>query len=129
MPFDWQEFLNLAETLLQTNTDAAHRSAISRAYYSIFNVARERAERNNCVFPPDADGGMHKKCWNVYKRGPDPTCKQLGVDGGRLAETRVRADYKNGDYVRLAEEAAQVIRDARSFRNRLNALDQRYPLH
>lgn len=128
MPFDWQEFLNLAENLLQSNTDAAYRTAISRAYYSIFNVARERAERNNCVFDPNADGGMHKKCWNVYRRGPDPNCIQLGLDGGRLSASRVRADYKSADYIRLAEEATQFIADVKRFRNRLAGLDPRYPL-
>lgn len=128
MPFDWQEFLNLAENLLLTNTDAARRTAISRAYYSAFNVARERAERNNCAFAADEDGGMHKKCWSVYRRGPDPNCKQLGIDGSRLAELRVRADYKSGDYIRLAEVATQCVQDVKLFRNRLNQLDPRYPL-
>src|SRR5438309_1228351 len=128
MPFDWQEFLTLAENLLESNTEAAYRTAISRAYYSVFNVARERAERNNCVFDPNAEGGMHKKCWNLYRRGPDPNCMQLGVEGGRLSELRVRADYKNGDYIRLNEDATQFIRDVKQFKNKLRGLDARYPL-
>ena len=127
MPFEWQEFLGLAERLLEVDSEAAYRTAISRAYYSVFNVARERAERNNCRFDPDTHGGMHKKCWDLYRKGPDPGCTQLGIDGGRLSEVRTRADYKSGEYVRLKEEATQFIDKIKAFRQKLTALDARYP--
>ena len=128
MAFDWREFLVLAERLLESQSEAACRSAISRAYYSIYNQASERAQRNGCRFDPTLDGGMHKKCWGVYRKGPDPNCKQLGVDGDRLRESRVRADYKSGEYRRLQEEAAQIVKDAKLLAGRLAVLDPLYPL-
>ncbi len=128
MPFDWQEFLNLAESLLAVDTEAAYRSAISRAYYSVFNVALERAHENKCRFDSELETGIHKKCWALYSKGPDLTCVQLGIDGDRLRESRVRADYKSGEYRRLSEDARQVIAKARLLRTRLATLDRRYPL-
>ncbi len=127
MPFDWQEFLQLAERLLDCQSEAAYRTAISRAYYSLFNLAYERAKANNCDFDPDAAGGMHKKCWGLYRKGPDPLCTLLGIEGSRLLEIRVRADYRKGEILRLSEAATQAITDVRLLRTRLAALDLRYP--
>jgi hypothetical protein len=128
MPFDWREFLVLAETLLESRSEAAYRSAISRAYYSVYNQASERAQKNECKFDPAIDAGMHKKCWGFYRKGPDPNCAQLGVDGDRLRESRVRADYRSGEYRRLQEEAAQIVKDVKLLAAKLAALDPRYPL-
>ena len=129
MPFDWQEFLDFAERLLDSDSEAAKRSAISRAYYSVFNPAFERAQRNNCcTFDPEDRKGVHVRCWSAYKRGPDPNCVKLGVDGDRLRDLRVRADYKSGAYSRLNEDAAQVIKDVKALRAKLARLDDRYPL-
>lgn len=128
MPFDWQEFLGLAERLLTMDTEASYRSAISRAYYSFFNPAFERAQKNNCCnFQPDASGGMHVRCWGAYKKSPDPRCTKLGIDGDRLREQRVKADYKSGEYLRLKEEAERFIRDVKALHQALAALDPRYP--
>jgi len=129
MAFDWQEFLHLAERLLESDTEAAYRSAISRAYYSFFNAAFERAQRNNCCNfdSEDRNKGMHVRCWGVYKKGPDPDCRKLGVEGDRLRDLRVRADYKSAEYRRLREDAAQFIKDVRALSGKLAALDVRYP--
>lgn len=45
MAFDWQEFLDLAEQLLESDSEAALRSAISRAYYSLFTPVTQRPSR------------------------------------------------------------------------------------
>lgn len=51
MSFDWKEYLELAKSLLgQANTsyssEAAERSAVSRAYYAAFCLVRNYAESN-----------------------------------------------------------------------------------
>ena len=40
MKFDWEEYFNLAQELAGTNEEAKLRSAVSRAYYSAFCLAR-----------------------------------------------------------------------------------------
>ena len=44
MPFDWNEFLTLARELAAKTDDASKRTAISRAYYCVFNLATARAD-------------------------------------------------------------------------------------
>ncbi len=41
--FDWATYLEVAKLLLNQNTEAAYRSAISRAYYSLYNVMQVKA--------------------------------------------------------------------------------------
>jgi uncharacterized protein (UPF0332 family) len=38
MQFDWYKYLVLADTLCKYEDEAAHRTAISRAYYALYNV-------------------------------------------------------------------------------------------
>jgi uncharacterized protein (UPF0332 family) len=48
MAFDWRDFLDLAKTLIgqgsNYSTEAASRTAVSRAYYAAFCWARNYAE-------------------------------------------------------------------------------------
>lgn len=72
MPFDWDGYLFLAEELALRVDEAAKRSAISRAYYSVFNLAFARAESTAGSFP----GGesYHNWCWNKFDTTPDALC-------------------------------------------------------
>ena len=38
--FDWADYLRLAQELAQRGEESCKRSAVSRAYYSVFNLAR-----------------------------------------------------------------------------------------
>ena len=40
MKFDWSEYFNLAQELAGTSEEAKLQSAVSRAYYSVFCLAR-----------------------------------------------------------------------------------------
>ena len=56
MNFDWKEYLNLAQFLqgqtgVKYNKESAYRSAVSRAYYAAFCLARNYA-RDNQNFSP-----------------------------------------------------------------------------
>ncbi|RMH32666.1 MAG: hypothetical protein D6687_09470 [Acidobacteria bacterium] len=51
MPFDWREYLELAKSLggqagVSYSSEAAERSAVSRAYYSAFCLVRNYAQAN-----------------------------------------------------------------------------------
>ena len=41
MPFDWTEYARLAEELGTRADEASLRTAISRAYYSVYHQARD----------------------------------------------------------------------------------------
>jgi hypothetical protein len=126
MPFDWNEYLALARRLAAAGDEASKRSAISRAYYFVFNSAFSRAEATAGGYP----GGesYHKWCWDKYQSTPDAACRKLGIDGARMKQRRVRADYKSADIPRLDDEVRRMLSEAQLFRTNLDALNPRYPL-
>lgn len=126
MPFDWNEYLRLARQLATAGDEASKRSAISRAYYFVFNIAFARAEATAGRFP----GGetSHKWCWDRYEKTPDANCKLLGLDGTRMKRLRVKADYKSIDIPRIDDEVRRVLQQAQQFRASLDALNPRFPL-
>ena len=70
MPFDWNDFLSLAQRLAASTDEASKRTAISRAYYCAFILAFERAESAGCRYPRGE--GYHQWCWRKYSRPPTP---------------------------------------------------------
>jgi hypothetical protein len=125
MSFDWNNFLVLAEELAQRGDEAAKRTAISRAYYFIFNLAYARAESNRCVFVP---GDRHAQCWRKYMGTPDAACQRLGNVGERMKGRRISADYEAPTKVRLDDEVRRALDEARQFRTDLTTLPARFPL-
>jgi hypothetical protein len=124
MAFDWNNFLVLADELAGHNDEASKRTSISRAYYSAFHDALTRAERN-CG--QKQGGNSHQWCWDRYIYTQDDTCNQLGIDGNRLKAKRVKADYDAATISRLEDVVTRALQDARSLKQRIAALDQRYP--
>jgi hypothetical protein len=126
MPFNWDEYLTLAEQLAQNNDEASKRASVSRAYYSAFNEAMARAEKN-CG--PKQGGNSHDWCWNRYIFTVDPTgnCYDLANKGNRLKGMRVRADYDASDIPRIDDFVQKALRSARDLKGRLNALDGKFP--
>ena len=126
MAFDWNNYLTLAEQLATRPDEASKRTAISRAYYCVFNLAFERAESTAGRHPEGES--YHRWCWSKYERTPDGSCKQLGIDGSRMAQRRVRADYNASDIRRLEDQVRRMLGEARQFRIDIAALNPRYPL-
>src|ERR1700721_4134749 len=69
------DILTLADELAKSEDEAALRSAISRAYYYVYHLALDRAEKND--FTPVL-GGAHVQLWRFFGGSPDPTCRRLG---------------------------------------------------
>ena len=126
MPFDWYDFLSLAQQLARSTDEASKRTAISRAYYCVFNLAFARAESAGCGYPRGE--GYHQWCWRKYSETPDSSCRKLGVDGKRMLARRVRADYNAGEIRRLDDTVLRTLTDAQQFLAALVALNPRYPL-
>jgi len=126
MPFDWNNFLSLAEQLALNDDEASKRTAISRAYYCIFNLAYARAELS--VGPrPGGERSSHQWCWRQYKGTENQTCVKLGNAGDRLKRMRVEADYNPTVILRLDDEVERTLLDAQEFLADLATLDPQYP--
>ena len=125
MPFDWIDYLTLAEDLAKKTDEASKRTAISRAYYFVYNTASDRILSNGGKFP----GGesSHNWCWSKYQKGPDPACIQLGINGQRMKARREWADYKKGNKPRLNDEVERMLEEAREFQKDIGSLPARYP--
>jgi hypothetical protein len=126
MPFDWINYLTLAEDLAQKPDEASKHTAISRAYYFVYNIASDRVLANSGRFP----GGesSHNWCWNKYQKGPDPACMQLGINGQRMKARREWADYKKVHKLRIDDEVQLMLQEARDFQRDIGTLPARFPL-
>jgi|ERR1051326_3262893 hypothetical protein len=127
MPFDWLNYLSLAQNLAGNGDEASKRTAISRAYYFIFNLAFARAERN-CGAKPSGPPGFHEWCWDKYMTSADTACIAIGVQGDRLKRRRVWADYKPQDVRRLDEFCNVIIIDVKQLHADLLALNPALPM-
>src|SRR5689334_22275585 len=72
MPFDWQEYLSLAASIIaQMSTaysrEAAERSAVSRAYYAAFCHARNYAQQH-LNYAPAHSGADHWRIRDHFRR-------------------------------------------------------------
>jgi uncharacterized protein (UPF0332 family) len=98
MSFDWSEYLHLAQELTgqavtPPSQEAKLRSAISRAYYAAFCLARNHLLDKG--YPVPTDGRAHKYVPQKFKSRPDLSHRQIGENLDRLREDRRKADYDN----------------------------------
>ncbi len=97
MSFDWAEYLNLADRLVRdkalfTSDEACFRAAISRAYYSAFCAARNRARDRDGLIVTNTVSD-HRLVKDHYERAPDRSRQKIGVWLDRLRLNRNQADY------------------------------------
>ena len=126
MPLHWDNFLTPAEDPAKRHDDASRRTAISRAYYCVFNLAFDRAMSTGCHYP--GGEGRHQWCWHQYSQSRDRSCAKLGADGDRMKRLRVKVDYEAADIPRLDEQTLRMLTNAQHFLVALAALNPRYPL-
>jgi len=123
-PFEWSQYLELANELATRSEEACLRSALSRAYYYVYNLALIRAERNG--FVARQGESTHSQLWRLFSQSPEPECIYLSRITLRLKEKREKADYKP-IYRRIEEEVPQVLSEAQDFAARLGRLAPRHP--
>jgi hypothetical protein len=115
-PFDFADFLDLVDDLASRSDEAAHRSAISRAYYALLHVAYR-------TLPAPAQASIshrmtHRTTWQLYTASSVAVCRQIGNAGINLRDFRVDADYRMLPPV-SSSRALQLIALARLTMERL----------
>jgi len=128
MSFNWEEYLKFAQQLVQEAqgnsqnplaNEVAYRNAISRAYYSAFNKAREYLLTTTIYNPSRGDSHTHLIL--AYSNSIFRERKALAPKLSRMKDMRVRADYFGNFYdptisrVRepLPEIAKKTVAEAR----------------
>src|SRR6266478_4176460 len=89
-----RHFLDFAAQLAESSGLAAFRSAISRAYYAVFNEAEEFLLRMG-FYPPKKD--YHIILQRRLLISGDKELEKMGSDLGDFHLKRIRADYKMED--------------------------------
>ncbi len=101
MKFDWSEYFNLAKELAETSKEAELRSAVSRAYYSAFCLARNYLRDiqqyprlwRNITYDINAHKYVAEKF--IYNQSKSQTMIEIGKDLNRLRKMRNKADYED----------------------------------
>lgn len=120
MPFVWSDYLRLAERLgVSHENEAAHRAAISRAYYAIFCSAKDRVLSLGHTIP--TTGSSHVAVWDLYKKSRDRSARSVGDEGDRLRRFRTKADYRSG-WAGATANVSSCLRRTKSALSRLNSL-------
>lgn len=98
--FDWRDYLNLARSLgggaigasvTLVVGDAAHRSAVSRAYYAAFGHARSYAIRHLAFIPTNTPRDHGRLRTHLQSRGMPAVSRRLD----RLRRSRNLCDYED----------------------------------
>ena len=88
MSFDWKDYVYLAEDLLNRAEESYLRSSISRAYYGVFCIARNRKG-----YKKYTGSDVHWKVINEYKNSSDKNEQDIGRILDKLRKSRNDADY------------------------------------
>ena len=118
MSFNWTDFLTLADALVRDPNspgpeEASLRSAISRAYYAAFHVARNFG-RDRGEFTPTETGRDHWLVKHHFMSSSVRTRQKIGLDLDRLYDYRTSADYDDvlaGRPISLAQSSVAVARN------------------
>jgi uncharacterized protein (UPF0332 family) len=110
----WATLVTLAADLVAQESEAAKRSAISRAYYGAFNDARRRLEARGIGID---DRRAHSQVCRTFKDADGatsetyPRWQQVGDLMWELRSLRIEADYVDG-VPRLNQKAADAVKIA-----------------
>jgi uncharacterized protein (UPF0332 family) len=96
MSFDWSEYLTLAQELagelVLSNEEAKSRSAISRAYFSAYCIARNfLRDKEGYRIPEDSDA--HSLVRDLFVKSYVGHRRRIGQNLERLRLDRNKADY------------------------------------
>lgn len=119
-PFDWTEFLVVADDLASRGADeATARTAIGRAYYAAFGSARRHLGQAGVTIPQT--GAAHPLVWETFHRSPDRVRRRIANRGRQLLRRRRQADYDD-HYPMTTTEVERSVGWARKLLHDLRSL-------
>jgi uncharacterized protein (UPF0332 family) len=97
MNFDWSGYLALAKEMITkanefADQEAVYRSVVSRAYYGVYCLARNRVRD---IDAKEFHGNDHKALQNYLTEHPHKNRKKLGNQLRSLHQHRIKADYSD----------------------------------
>ena len=101
MKFDWSVYFNLAKELAETSKEAELRSAVSRAYYSAFCLARnylrdiQQGPRLWRKKTYDINAHQYVADEFMHHQSKSQIMIEIGKDLTRLRKMRNKADYED----------------------------------
>ena len=119
--FDWNKYLLLADELSKRTEEESQRSAISRAYYAVYCIARNWVKDNGSTLPSTTESNSHKKLWSFFKERDEPEAKKIGLTGDRLRRKRNDADYQDA-IPNIKNKAITSIIEAKEIKEKLASL-------
>lgn len=94
MAFEWEEYLHLARTINRTfKGEAARRTSISRAYYSMFCSARD------CIGLKNLEHNVHREVILRLKNKSYKPFRLVGRKLDQLRKLRVKSDYATDKHI------------------------------
>jgi uncharacterized protein (UPF0332 family) len=129
MKFDWSEYFNLAKELAETSKEAELRSAVSRAYYSAFclarNYLRDIQQDTKLWRKKTYDINAHQYVAEkfIYNQSKSQTMREIGKDLSRLRKMRNKADYEDTMF-NLKREARTALMLAQNIISALSNLTE-----
>jgi uncharacterized protein (UPF0332 family) len=129
MKFDWSEYFYLAKELADTSKEAELRSAVSRAYYSAFCLARNYLRDiqqypklwHNKTYDINAHQYVAEKF--IYNQSKSQIMIEIGKDLSRLRKMRNKADYEDTMF-NLKREARTALMLAQNIISALSNLTE-----
>lgn len=108
MSFDWKEYVYLAENLMNRTGESCYRSSISRAYYGVFCITRNRKGYQN--YKPKKGENIHWMVIDAYKNSSDRNEQNIGRTLDELRKSRNDADYNEERSIDSTHAERVVIR-------------------
>lgn len=101
LDWDWHQYLLLAQHLagqggIQVSQEANQRASLSRAYYSIFHLARCFLRDHDHLAPPPPPFNTHEWVASQFIGSRDNRRRAIGANLHRLRTWRNEADYDDG---------------------------------
>jgi len=124
MSFDWKEYLSLAKELAgqarkPASTEAKLRTAISRAYFSVYHCAKNYLINKNML--KDLRHITHELVRDTFKDSDKEDWRDVGMTIDRLVWARVKADYR--EFTGIEKKVIEVLSDSETVIDKIDSLE------